>query len=422
MSVAFLIVYGPEVRAFIHSGLLDQVSQKYGVAIVTANPESAAFAQLDNVSIIPMPATSANAQLAMLRHYARVAQERWLLYKSGRKRWRHAIGRELPNNSKTNVLKQLLWFFLSWVLRKAELVAGKLWGSEPSWKRLLVQNSIDVLVCASYSAPRVLPALQTASNLNLKTVVALNSWKDTFVNPHLSVVPDDILVWSTTAATDLLEANPLLSSERVVVAPSLHLQNLMEFQKMKSREGLCDELGLQPNRPFICYTAAAPTATVSEEDIVESILIAIRSGQLALHPQLLLRLNPMEDGSRFEKLIKQYADDLVIQKPRWEWDAAKDWCCALADDMALWQSIIFYALFNVSIPSTVTLEFLALDRPVINVCFDANAGQPEVKSNRRFWEAEFYSDLREVEYVTPTFSREDIHNAYSRISSHTSES
>jgi hypothetical protein len=166
-------------------------------------------------------------------------------------------------------------------------------------------------------------------------------------------------------------------------------------------------LGLDSSRPFLCYTAAAPAAVLNEDEIVACILEAVKTGVISGNPQVLLRLNPMEDGSRFNEIRSRYPN-LVVQKPEWEWEPNKDWCCALENDVALWVAIVQNSALNVSISSTVTLEYAALGRPVVNVCFDLPDLLPPDKSNRRFWDAAFYGEIRDRNLAVPAFSREEL--------------
>jgi len=70
---------------------------------------------------------------------------------------------------------------------------------------------------------------------------------------------------------------------------------------------------------------------------------------------------------------------------------------------------------NVSIPSTVTLEFAAMNRPVVNVCFDLPEAVPLESSNRRFWMADFYRDVREKGLAVPAFSPSEMITQLKRI-------
>src|SRR4029077_3742029 len=151
--------------------------------------------------------------------------------------------------------------------------------------------------------------------------------------------------------------------------------------------------GIDPSRPYISYTAAAPAAVEHEELVVEALAKAICDGVLPRYPQILLRLNPMEDGSRFAGLAAKYPF-VVIQKPMWEWDPANDWNCPLAEDSEMWVGTVLHAALNVSIPSTVTLEFAGPEKPVVNVCFDLPQPLSAERSCRRFWDAPFYTEAK----------------------------
>jgi hypothetical protein len=276
-------------------------------------------------------------------------------------------------------------------------------GTNPVWRQLFTEHRIDCLIASCFASTPALPGLQTAANLGLKTIVATNSWKDVYTTTDVAIVPTRLIVWSQRAADDLLTMNPHVTPDRVVVAESLHLEPFLRPPSVVNRRELCQQLGLDPERPYICYTAAAPAAVLNEEQIVQFIRDAIRRGDIPGQPQLLVRLNPMEDGSRYRNM-----KDLIIQKPDWEWDKAADWCCALPADVPLWVATAQHAALNVSIPSTVTREFSAAGRPVANVCFDLPEPLPSTQSNRRFWDGDFYAEIRSSGAALPAFSSPEL--------------
>lgn len=297
--------------------------------------------------------------------------------------------------------RSVVWF------HKIEQTWSALRGAPREWTRLLRALDIDCLVASSYASERTLPALQAAASLGIKTVIVANSWKDVYSKPRVPVMPDRLAVWGESVMEDLAAANPYLRSDTLAVAGSLHLERFLHARQVVGREEFCAKVGLDPGRPFVCYTAAAPAAVRNEGHILECLLEAAASGELPGRPQLLLRTNPMEDGSRFQDLAARYRD-LIIQRPSWEWDAERDWNCALPEDTDLWVATAFHAALNVSISSTVTLEFAALGRPVVNVCFDLPAPLSAELSNRRFWDAEFYREVRQSGYAQAAFTREDL--------------
>jgi hypothetical protein len=113
--------------------------------------------------------------------------------------------------------------------------------------------------------------------------------------------------------------------------------------------------------------------------------------------------------------VQQAYPELRIQGPQWEWDAERDWNAPLSADLEEWVATVHHAAFNISIPSTVTWEFLALGRPVLNVCLDAGSSAAEGKSNRRYWDAPFYREIRESPGIYSVFSREQLEAESERL-------
>jgi hypothetical protein len=409
--IALLVAYGPEVRAYLHSGLAASLAAMYDVSLIARHPQSSAIGHVNGMRLEQMPAPLEGRVLSKLRSWSLRAQLRWLRAQ-GKNNWSHYLSghsqgeREIP--PRNSLVGNLM---TSVELAKAYGILERWWGrhfgTNRAWKKLYRGSNIDCLIASSYAGTYTLPALQAAANLGLSSVVTTNSWKDVYATTNVPVAPGRIVVWSEDAARDLLSMNPHIRPASVVVSDSLHLQPFHNPRRIMERTELCRVVGLDPSRPFLCYTAASPAAVLNEEQIVACLLDAAESGAVQGNPQVLLRLNPMEDGSRFDRVRSRYPG-LVVQKPEWEFDPKKDWCCALESDVALWVAIVWHSALNVSISSTVTLEYATLRRPVVNVCFDLPDPLPADKSNRRFWDAAFYREIRDQNLAAPAFSKEDL--------------
>lgn len=406
--LGIIIAFGPEVRGFVHSGLISNIAQKYRITIITAKPESASLYGINgSVDIIQLPENQEHSLLRKWRQRAALVHTLWL-EKLGFEKWHHYLNDRKPHKS----LKQFILFSISqrWTahfLGRFEAKLAKIIGNNRSWSKLYHDLGIDAVLTSSYASERTLPALATAVNMGLKTFVVTNSWKDIHVKPHLPLQPTRLMVWNQGNAALFVKFNPWMKIESLQITGSLHLGPFLNEKNILSQEDFCQKTGLSPNRPYICYSAAAPHAVQEEEGVVAAILEAIKNGKLPRTTQMLLRFNPMEDGSRFEYLRSSYPEELVIQKPQWEWLPELDWCCALPDDVRLWVSTVHYARVNVSIPSTVTLEFAALKKPVLNVCFDMSPQEPE-QSNLRFWNGDFYQEIKSMDIAKPCFSEEEL--------------
>lgn len=407
--IALLVAYGPEVRAFVHSGFAEALARTHPVTVFTRITEARAYRAVRGLAIQPAPAAHEPRFLARMRSLANKTHQAHLASR-GRRVWNHYLSGK-PATPK----RKFFDHFGRWLGCSAfgvrltsgvEGFAARCWGSDAAWAETFREQGIGALICSSHASPHTLPVLQTAMNLGLKTMVINNSWKDVYTTPRVPAVPSRLAVWNATARQDLLDANARLRANQVVVLDSLHLAPFFTPHNFMSREEHACRMGLDASRPFICYTTAAPTAARNEDRIVSLLADVIARQALPGRPQLLVRLNPMEEGGRFQAL--QGRTDVAIHKPSWEWNRALDWCCALPEDVPAWVSTVAHAALNVSIPSTVTMEFGLLRKPVINVCFDLPSALPAAESNRRFWEADFYAGIRAGGGCVPAFSESDL--------------
>ena len=395
--VGFLVAFGPEIRAFDHSGLTSEL-QKRGISTVlfSREPDPATPAIFFNAEKEPPP-------IPKIRHLARRARERWL-QKQGFEKWHHYLPGPVDsarNLRKPKSLPQILPEFLSTV----ERCVGQWFGVSRSWKTRFEEQRISSIVVSALN-PIVLPAIQAAKSLDIGVHLILNSWKDLYTNPHLHLWPDRIHVWTEAQLQLLRVTNPRFPNDRIQVSGSLHLAAL-QAAELQSRASFFSAAGLDPSRPFICYSAASPRAVKQEERIVELCLKALGT-KTSSKPQILLRLNPMESGERFSTLVQQYPKDLVIQRPEWTWESERDWCSPTRSDASVWRSTIHHSSGNLSIPSTTTVEFRAFGRAVGNICFDPEPLRSDRESIRRYWDAPFYRDIREKEGIHPIESTNEI--------------
>ena len=166
------------------------------------------------------------------------------------------------------------------------------------------------------------------------------------------------------------------------VCGSLHLSALALAGGI-DRSHFCGRLGLDPSRPIVCYSTAR--AGVIEEELgwVQRLRRRFQEVDFA-RPQLLVRTNPMDDFDSFASLGQ--CADVALLRPSWEWNPSSDWCCPRQEDASMWASAIRHAAVNVSAASTVTLEFAAFGRPVINPVFGKKA--------RDLFASNFYDEAR----------------------------
>ena len=284
-----LIAYGAEIRSFIYSGLMEELLSSYKITLFSHCPNLKYYYQHipSEVEIIPLPMPLEPYILRKWRRFSGLLHALWV-EKQGTKRWRYTI-KEKTNHGfykelRSSLIHSLAGARMAQAAFIMEKTLGRVLGTSATWKTLFQDFQIDAIVSMSFFSERALPALQTATNLGLKTIVFMHSWKEPYKNPHLSLIPTRTLVWSPLHVEKLVHFNPWIESRRINTVGSLHLEPFISLSKLMPEDIFYSKTGLDPTRPFICYTAADPRTALHEENIIQWVLEAIANKQFS--PQL----------------------------------------------------------------------------------------------------------------------------------------
>lgn len=366
--IALLVAYGPEVRAFVQSGLAQRLASRCRVMLATSQPSSPALAAWDGpIELMPDAAESSG-----MRRVRRVSA-----------RLRRMSSRRIAAGA-----------------ARAERFVSRAAGGSSEWTAFLHRHSISAVVAASYSSARTLPALQSAHNLRLPTVTLLNSFKDVYKRSYAPSPPSAIAVSGEREVRWFRRHNPGYDGV-LSIGGSLHLSAVWARRGETSRSEFCRGLGLDPARPIVTYCASC--ASAGESSVEELNWVRRFAREIPTwrgRPQMLVRGNPMDEAGRWNGL------PATVWVPDWESDRAGDWCCPTAGDAAHWAAALEQSVLCISGPSTVTTEFVAFGKPVVNLCGPA--------AWRRLWEDEVYREIRERGWATPAFDIAEVRSLADR--------
>lgn len=402
--ILIVLENGPDIRQFAHSGLAADLVREARVTWALGHktserqlPETDEKIRLSDIAQ-PLP-----GPLRLISRLAERACNAHEQRRGGHGQWVNFL--DTLRARKTSAMKQRLDALLSHapvhrVLVALERLLFRVW---PVPRSALASLNPDTIVLSNHATPGACGLLWLAKRSGIRTVVMQNSWKDSYARTHVPVAPDVFIVPLQEAADLLVRANPGLSAG-IQVRDTLHTTQLADPGKIMGREAFCALYNLDPARPILCLSAAAPNAVLGEPEIVSDLVSRLKGGV-----QLLIRLNPMEDKpDRWEALAKQ--PRVVLQTPDWDYAPAGKWSEPRSEDGSIWASTIAHCAFNISVPSTVTRDFLLFGKPVVNICFDAGLDSTNPESNLRYWNAPFYRVYREHDLIRPSFSQEDLVN------------
>ncbi len=228
--------------------------------------------------------------------------------------------------------------------------------------------------------------LYAAQSEGIETMIHLLSWDNITSKGIFPVIPDHFILWGKVMEAELKEYYGTPKGI-VKVCGVPHFDNHHRVKENPGYAALIRNLGLQPDLPYLFVAMSSPRFAPHEIDIVEWLAEAIKKGVFGPDLQLVVRPHPQNvQGSlsdrrwikRLDALIgKRVAIDypqLVESKVRWSMQKS---------DMDHLSNLLLGCKVCINSGSTVSIDALVLDKPVVLTSFDGDQKLYYWKSARR---------------------------------------
>jgi hypothetical protein len=227
----------------------------------------------------------------------------------------------------------------------------------------------------------------SAKEAKIKVWGLVNSWKDLYTNDFVSFTPEGLFTWSDNMAENFVTHNPHLEG-RVKAVGNPAFDVFIGFKPVHERSFYESKYGIKQNSNVLVYTMINPMVT-SEENLVISLIHQSLKANLSHDWHLLVRKNPLHHNTSYPEL--EALDNLSFMEHYWQWDPTKDLAVQAKDGEIEWYDMIHFSSCNISVASTVSMEFLVSKKNVINIGF--NGKGCEDSNLVRFSEAPYYKTL-----------------------------
>lgn len=260
----------------------------------------------------------------------------------------------------------------------------------PYLMQVFKENGIQHVLSTGYSSSLSKAVFVTAKRCGIKTWYLVNSWKDLYVN---NFVPFDFLngifVWSKDMEANYKKHMSYLRNTDFIVSGNPTFDALLQHECIKSKSDYAFKYGLSKSAKWVIYTLMPPG--INNDEIETIILVAkvLRKKYSTDQVMILLRLNPNHDKDEFKDIV--LPDNVVFMEHYCIYDKQKDFVIQSKEGEYEWLDMLHYSDINFSVPSTVTLEFLTLNKPILNIGFgpDGRLFEPLLQH----FEAGFYKKL-----------------------------
>lgn len=241
-----------------------------------------------------------------------------------------------------------------------------------AYRELLVKEKFDLLFFTHQRPPFIAPLVYQAEQLKIKTASFIFSWDNLASKGRMAANFDYYLVWSALMKTELQQFYSLVQSQTIKVVGTPQFEPYVLNRYQTSKENFHLKFDLDPTKKTICFSCGDISTSKNDELYIATIANAIVEGKIKA-VNCIVRTSPAEDPIRFSELRKQF--------PFIKWNYPK-WILSRQGHQEVWsqripsvedvqdlRSLLAYSDLNINMLSTMSLDFMQFDKPVINTVF-----------------------------------------------------
>ncbi|PKP12271.1 MAG: hypothetical protein CVU08_11345 [Bacteroidetes bacterium HGW-Bacteroidetes-3] len=409
-KLGIVITDGVGFRNFMLSNFMDEVSQQFDAVIIYSGlPKSAYQNKLpSNIEIKELEVFKESKLTWFFRKWKEVAHLQ--KYQSFYGMNDNLVTGYPKNNSVRSILVKGIYFFTHFIHSDASIsIAEKLQFLSfsknkvtQSYLKLLKEDQPTHVFFTHQRPPFLAPFLYAAKQLKLQTSTFIFSWDNLASKGRMLGTFDHFLVWSELMKAELLYFYPSVKEDNVKVVGTPQFEPYVIPKYETTKDDFLKKFQLETNKKVVCYSCADVSIGKNDPVVIAAITNAIRSKAIKSEVQLLVRTSPAEDDARF-KSIREEFPEIVWNVPKWTLtreNHAESWSQRVPneEDIKDLRAILEYADLNVNMCSTMSLDFMLFDKPVINTVFGNETNG--LYNDQRFLNYDHYKKVVESGAVT----------------------
>lgn len=221
--------------------------------------------------------------------------------------------------------------------------------------------------------PYLAPFLYAAIQTKIPTSTFIFSWDNLASKGRMLGTFNNFLVWSQLMKEELLYFYPNVKDENVQIVGTPQFEPYVLDKYKSTKEEFLSQFGLDSTKKIICYSCADVSIGPNDPLVIKVIAEAIRNNQIQFPAQLVVRTSPAEDDSRFKNIRDEFPE-IIWNVPKWvltRENHQESWSQRIPsyEDIKDLRSLLEFSDLNINMCSTMSLDFMLFDKPVINTVF-----------------------------------------------------
>jgi hypothetical protein len=248
------------------------------------------------------------------------------------------------------------------------------------------------------------PLLKMAHKRKIPILCLVTSWDNFTSKGELPLRVDRLIVWNQIMKREAMDLYGY-DTDEIFISGAPQFDIYFRSGALMPRDQFLRRLGFDPKKRVLTYcTQGMSEYETLDFEVVTSLLSLAREHNFGDECQLLIRLHPGRSGERFLGLRGKnvYVDcpgHSELWLDGWNPDGA---------DAAHLANILHSSDVVINITSTITIDACCLDRPVINVAFDADHPRSYWKSVARCYDFTHYKNIVQTGGVRVARSKDEL--------------
>lgn len=378
-KLGVVITDGVGYRNFVMSDFLKEASEAFSEVIVYSGLATALFKveSYKNVTVRELEVFSEPRSTWFFRRLKEIAH----LFEN--RKGNFGIEDTLSFNkpkgfTKRSILNRMVYIITSVFHSEAFIAAYEKWQFHSfknnkitkSYFKLLENDQPDLLFFTHQRPPFLAPMLSMAKKLNIPATSFIFSWDNLASKGRMLGEFNKYLVWSQLMKEELIEFYPRTKVDCVTIVGTPQFEPYVLERYRVDKNVFYKKFSLEPSKRLVCYSCSDSAIGKNDEVHIRALWNFMEKHN---DLQLLVRTSPAEDGKRFETLM----NEIPLIKwniPKWiqtRTDHAESWSQRLPtiEDVLDLKSILLFSDINVNMLSTMSLDFMLFNKPVINTVF-----------------------------------------------------
>ena len=287
------------------------------------------------------------------------------------------------SNSKTprGFATRFIYQFTNWFHSESWILLYNRWQQKTfqrhpitkKYKQLLQDLQLDSLFFTHQRPPYIAPLVLAAEQLQIKTTAFIFSWDNLASKGRMAANFDGYLVWSNLMKQELLTFYTSIQPEQVAVVGTPQFEPYILPRYGYSANVFHQRFDLDLNQQTLLFSCGDVSTSPNDTLYIETLAKAIKNNNLIQSVNLLVRTSPAESPERFAFLADKYTF-IRWNYPKWvqvRSNHQESWSQRIPTiaDVNDLKSVLQHSAININMLSTMSLDFMLFDKPVINTVF-----------------------------------------------------